>query len=180
MSVTVHVTVDSDCCLPQSPASLIWHIGPALDTDAADRVVGIPPAYKYPRKADVIMDLQADKKVALSVAAADEVGNPRPLPAGETVVYTVDDPSIIALTDNGDGTASAAATGVLGTATVHVEATGPLVASGDLQLVVVVGDAERISIVAGEVTEVTPDDVEPEPEPEPEPTPEPPVVEPTP
>lgn len=114
------------------------------------------------------MDLQADKKVALSVAAADEVGNPVPLPAGEVVVYTVDDPSVIALTDNGDGTASAAAVGVLGSATVHVEGTGPLVASGDLLLVVVAGDAERLEIVAGEVTEVTPDE---EPEPEPEPTP---------
>jgi hypothetical protein len=103
------------------------------------------------------MDLQADKKVALSVTATDEVGNPVPLPAGETVVYTVDDPSIIALTDNGDGTASAAATGTLGTANVHVEATGPLEASGDLQIVVVAGDAERITIEPGAVEEVTPD-----------------------
>jgi hypothetical protein len=114
------------------------------------------------------VDLQADKKVALSVAATDEVGNPVPLPAGEVVVYSVDDPSIINLTDNGDGTASAAATGVLGSATVHVEGTGPLTASGDLLLVVVAGDAERLAVVAGEVTEVTPDG---EPEPEPEPTP---------
>ncbi len=119
------------------------------------------------------MDLQADKKVALSVAATDEVGNPVPLPTGETVVYTVDDPSIIALTDNGDGTASAAATGTLGTANVHVEGSGPLVASGDLQLVVVAGDAERLAIVTGAVEEVTPDEPAPEPEPTPEPAPEP-------
>jgi hypothetical protein len=103
------------------------------------------------------MDLQADKKVALSVAFTDEVGNSVPSPVGETVVYTVDDPSIIALTDNGDGTASAAATGVLGTANVHVEATGPVEATGDLQIVVVAGDAERIEIVPGTVEEVTPD-----------------------
>jgi hypothetical protein len=103
------------------------------------------------------MDLQADKKVALSVEATDEVGNSVPLPAGETVVYTVDDPSIIALTDNGDGTASAAATGTLGTANVHVEATGDLNASGDLQIVVVAGDAERITVVPGAIEEVTPD-----------------------
>lgn len=116
------------------------------------------------------MDLQADKKVALSVEFTDEVGNAVPLPAGETVVYTVDDPSIINLTDNGDGTASAAATGTLGTANVHVEATGPVEASGDLQIVVVAGDADRVTVVPGEVTEVTPDD-EPEPEPEPVPVP---------
>lgn len=105
------------------------------------------------------MDLQADKKVGLSVEFTDEVGNPVTTPAGETVVYTVDDPSIIALTDNGDGTASAAATGVLGTANVHVEATGPLAASGDLQIVVVPGLAERLNVVAGEPEEITPDGV---------------------
>jgi hypothetical protein len=106
---------------------------------------------------DLIMDLQADKKVALSVAFTDEVGNPQSTPAGETIVYTVDDPSIINLTDNGDGTASAAATGTLGTANVHVDATGPLVATGDLQLVVVAGAAERLEVVAGPPEEVTPD-----------------------
>lgn len=124
------------------------------------------------------MDLQADKKVALSVGYTDEVGNPADAPADALVTYTVDDPSIIALTDNGDGTAEAAATGVLGTANVHVEAafTGdggaPVTVSGDLQLVVVAGLAERVTIVAGAPEEVTPDVTpEPEPEPEPEPTP---------
>jgi len=110
------------------------------------------------------MDLQADKKVTLTFRTTDEVGNPVPLPAGETVVFTVDDPTIINLTDNGDGTAEAAATGTLGTATVHAEATGPLPGSGDLQLVVVAGDAERFEIVAGEPTEVT-EDVPPVPVP---------------
>ncbi len=103
------------------------------------------------------MDLQADKKVALSVSYTDEVGNPVPAPATEVVVYTVDDPSIIALTDNGDGTASAAATGTLGTANVHVDATGDVTASGDLQIVVVAGLAERLDVVAGAPEEVTPD-----------------------
>lgn len=105
------------------------------------------------------MDLQADKKVGLSVEFTDEVGNTVPTPTGETVVYTVDDPSIINLTDNGDGTATAAATGVLGTANVHVDATGPLAATGDLQIVVVAGLAERLEVVAGEPEEVTPDGV---------------------
>lgn len=104
------------------------------------------------------MDLQADKKVTLTGGFKDEMGNPVPLPAGETVVYTVDDPSIINLTDNGDGTAVAAAVGVLGTANVHGEATGPVNASGDLQIVVVAGDAERFEITPGEPEEVTPDE----------------------
>lgn len=104
------------------------------------------------------MDLQADKQVPLSVTWTDEVGNPTDAPADAVVVYTVDDPSLINLTDNGDGTAVAAAVGPLGTATVHVEATanGETV-TGDLAIVVVAGLAERINVVAGEPTEVTPD-----------------------
>ena len=157
MGVTVTVTVDG-CCCPPPPPSLVWHIGPPRETEESDRVAGEPPAVPpTPRKADVIVDLQADKKVALSLAFTDEVGNPVTTPAGETVVYTVDDPSIINLTDNGDGTAEAAATGVLGTANVHAEATGPLPGSGDLQLVVVAGDAARFDITAGAPEEVTPD-----------------------
>jgi hypothetical protein len=158
LSVTVTVTVDSCCCpKPPCPPSLVWHIGPTLDSTEEDRVAGPPPESKPPRKADVIMDLQADKKVGLSVEFTDEVGNVVPAPTGETVTYTVDDPSIINLTDNGDGTATAAATGVLGTANVHVDATGSLAASGDLQIVVVAGLAERLNVVAGEPEEVTPD-----------------------
>lgn len=104
------------------------------------------------------MDLQADKKVSLSLAYTDEVGNPADTPASATATYTVDDPAIIALTDNGDGTAVAAATGTLGAANVHVEATfdGKTV-TGDLQIVVVAGLAERVSVVAGEPEEVSPD-----------------------
>lgn len=171
MSITVTVTVDG-CCDRKSCVDLAWHVGAPAETTEADRVAGPPPTDKPLRKADVIVDLQADKKVALSVEFTDEVGNPVPAPAGETIAYTVDDPSIINLTDNGDGTASAAATGVLGTANVHVEATGPLPATGDLQLVVVAGDAERLAVVPGAVEEVTPDEP-PAPEPTPEPAPEP-------
>jgi len=77
---------------------------------------------------------------------------------GTAATYTVDDPTIITLTDNGDGTAEAAATGTLGTANVHVDATADgVTVSGDLQIVVVAGDAERVAIVAGAPEEVTPD-----------------------
>jgi len=167
LSITVTVTVDG-CCDRKTCTNMVWHVGAPVETTEADRVVGPPPTNKPLRKADVIVDLQADKKVALSVEFTDEVGNVVPAPAGETIVYTVDDPSIINLTDNGDGTASAAATGTLGTANVHVDATGPLPATGDLQIVVVAGDAERLAVVPGAVEEVTPDTT---PEPTPEPTP---------
>jgi hypothetical protein len=104
------------------------------------------------------MDLAADQQVTLTGEWTDEVGNPVPTPDGSTVVYSNDNPAVINLTDNGDGTAVAAATGELGTANVHAEATanGETVA-GDLQIVVVAGLAERFNIVAGEPTEVTPD-----------------------
>lgn len=109
------------------------------------------------------MDLMADKKVDLSVGFTDEMGNPTTAPADAATTYTVDDASIINLTDNGDGTASAAATGTLGTANVHVDVAftdsdgNPLNVNGDLNIVVVAGLAERVTIVPGAVTEVTPD-----------------------
>lgn len=62
------------------------------------------------------------------------------------------------VTDYGDGTATAAAVGTLGTATVHVEATADGVTlTGDLAIVVVAGLAKRINVVAGAPVEVTPD-----------------------
>lgn len=104
------------------------------------------------------MDLQADKGVPLSLEWTDELGNVTAAPAGATSAYTVDEPAVIALVDNGDGTATASATGLLGTATVHVEiqADGRTLA-GDLQLVVVAGLAERVTVAAGDPFEVTPD-----------------------
>lgn len=134
-----------------------WRIGVAFDTTAADRIVR-GTAQPSTGKVDLYMDLQADKQVELSVQWTDEVGNPTDALADAVVTFSVDDPAIINLTDNGDGTAVAAAVGTLGTANVHLEATanGETV-TGDLQLVVVAGLAERVNIVAGEPTEVTPD-----------------------
>ena len=137
---------------------LRWHLGVVVDSTPADRIVLGPPYATTPERVDLTMDLQADKKVPLSVTFTDEVGNPTDAPAGAVVVYTVDDPTIIALTDNGDGTAEAAATGLLGTANVHVEASfDGTTLTGDLNIVVVAGLAERIAIVAGAPVEVTPD-----------------------
>jgi hypothetical protein len=136
---------------------IIWHLGPTTDTTAADRTVR-GTAYPSTGKADLTMDLMADQQVPLSIEWTDEVGNPTDAPDDATVVYTVDDPAIINLTDNGDGTAVAAAVGALGTATVHVEATadGDTV-TGDLAIVVVAGLADRLNVVAGEPEEITPD-----------------------
>lgn len=109
------------------------------------------------------MDLRADQQVVLSGGWTDEIGNPVPAPPQFTVVYTVDNPTVIDLTDNNNGTAVAAATGTLGTANVHAVANTPGLPTmtADLQIVVVAGLAERFTIVAGTPTEVTPDEPTP-------------------
>lgn len=153
------------CCQPLN-LKLVWHIGHPVETEESDRVIKGPPYHQSTGRIDAIMDLQADQKVALTGTYTDEVGNPTETPVGAAVTYTVDDPTIINLTDNGDGTAVAAATGTLGTANVHAEATvNSTTLTADLQIVVVAGDAERFAIVAGEPEEVTPDDVPPPPVP---------------
>jgi hypothetical protein len=139
-----------------------WHVGPPRDTIPADRVADPATWDPWPdrpaRKADFIMDLQADKGVPLSLNWTDEMGNATAAPAGASTVYTVDDAGIVALVDNGDGTATASATGELGTANVHVEiAVDGRTLTGDLQIVVVAGDAERVEVAAGDPFEVTPD-----------------------
>ena len=147
--------VRSKCC---GRLKLVWRIGHPVDTDPSDRVINGPPYNQPTGKVDVIVDLQADKKVSLSLEYTDEVGNPTGNPVDAAATYTVDDPTIINLTDNGDGTATAAATGTLGTANVHVDVTvNGTTLSGDLQIVVVAGDAERVAVVAGAPEEVTPD-----------------------
>lgn len=145
------------------PPNVRWRIGRVLDTVIEDRIVqGIP--HPATGKVDLVMDLMSDKKVELSVEWTDEMGNPTTAPSDATVAYTVDDPNVINLTDNGDGTAVAAAVGTLGTANVHVVATvNGTEVTGDLQIVVVAGLGERLNVVAGEPTEVTPDEQPTEP-----------------
>lgn len=136
---------------------IVIRVGAPFDTTAADREIrGV--ATPSTGKAQLIMDLQADKQVPLSIEWTDEMGNPTEAPANAVATWSVDDTSIISFTDNGDGTAVAAAVGTLGTANVHVTVTdGVSTFDGDLQIVVVAGLAERINVVAGEPTEVTPD-----------------------
>lgn len=107
-------------------------------------------------------DVKDDKKVALSVGAYfDEPGNMVPAPVGAVIVWTVDEAGAEfgTLTDNGDGTATLAATGVLGPAQVHVEISAPGIATitGDEMYMFVPGDAARASIATGPEEEVTPD-----------------------
>ena len=137
--------------------NVVWRIGAISNTTPADRIPGPAGPPSQSGRVNIIMDLQADKQVALSIGFTDELGHPVAAPANATTVYTVDDASLINLTDNGDGTAVAAAVGELGSAMVHAEVTGDVNASGDFALTVVEGLAERVNIVPGAVTEVTPD-----------------------
>lgn len=144
------------------PLAFIWRIGPYSDTNPADRTPGTRPQYKTrPRKADLIMDLKADQKASFELAATDEVGNPTEFDG--TIAYTVDDASILSLTDNGDGTGEIAATGTLGTAVLTGTATRAdgRVFTGVAAVQVVAGDAETFDIEFGEPGEVTPDDTTP-------------------
>lgn len=135
-----------------------FHVGAPRATSPEDRVVKGPPYATTTGKVDFIMDLAADMGVPLSLGFTDELKNPVPAPADFTATYTVDDPTIINLTDHADGTAQANAVGTLGTANVHVVASfNGRTVTGDLQLVVVAGLAERVDIVAGPPAEVTPD-----------------------
>lgn len=106
------------------------------------------------RKVDRYMDLLDDQKVACGLQWTDEVGNevpaPDPLPADFAAVYSVSDPSILALTDNGDGTATVASTGTIGSANVHVEVTANgATMTGDDAVNVVTDVASRISLKTG-------------------------------
>lgn len=137
----------------------VWRIGAPRKATTADRHQPVPPPLPRFRGADIEMDLKADQKTTLSIAWRDEVGNPVEAPGDATATFTVDDTGVIALTDAGDGTAEAAATGALGSATVHAEvALNGRVVTGDLLINVIAGDAERFEINASEPTEVTPDE----------------------
>lgn len=104
-------------------------------------------------------DLAADHKFPiLAPTFTDEMGNDVPPPDGATFVYSISDPAVLALTDNGDGTGEVAAVGVLGSSNLHVDATvNGQVFTGDEMINVVAGAAERVAINLGPAEEVTPD-----------------------
>lgn len=136
----------------------VWRIGAPRKATQADRDVVTPPLPRY-QGADTEMDLKADQKTTLSLGWRDEMGNPVDAPGDATATFTVDNSEVIALTDNGDGTAVAAAVGGLGSAIVHAEvALDGRTVTGDLLINVIAGDAERFEVEASEPTEVTPDE----------------------
>lgn len=153
------ITLAISAFVGDPPPVLVWRLGPVGDTVPADRAAGPRPTNTIqPGKVDWIMDLKADQKVPFSIGPHDEIGNLTTFDG--TIAFAVDDPSIVALTDNGDGTGEAAATGALGPAVITATATrnsDGKVFTGAGLVNVVPGDAETFSVDFGTPEEVTPD-----------------------
>lgn len=136
---------------------LLWHVGAPRDSKPEDRVKRgrVQPASG---RRDLSMDLKVDNSVDFSVGFTDEMGNPVPAPADVSVVYSVDDDGVLSLVDNGDGTCVVTPVGPLDSAHLHAEVTaGGKTLTGDAEIMVVAGDAERVALVAGTPVETTPD-----------------------
>lgn len=142
---------------PVRPRS-VFKVGAQTKTVPADRVPSVPQPYS-PRtgKVNRIMNLAADKKVAiLGMVDLDEMGNEIG-PSAEQPSYTTDDVAgeFIVLTDNGDGTGEIAATGRLGVA--QVTATFPDGSTEVEAVNTVPGDQASRGFRFGDPEEVTPD-----------------------
>jgi hypothetical protein len=93
------------------------------------------------------MQLVDNQEVVLTVAAEDSKGEP----VADTITFTVDNADVIALTDNGDGTALCVA-GIPGSATVTAtdSSTPPITATE--AFTVVSGTVSSLVISAGTPT----------------------------
>ncbi|HET9144053.1 hypothetical protein [Actinophytocola sp.] len=137
----------------------VLHVGRHRKATAAERDSSTTPRTATPGKVDHHMDLMADQGFdLLAPTFTDEMGNATDAPADYASEFSVSDTSILAVTDNGDGTAFVAATGTLGQAVLTATYTfdGRTV-SGDELVTVVAGLAERVTLNFGEPREVTPD-----------------------
>lgn len=100
--------------------------------------------------------LKDNQQVTFSVTGKDAAGNDAPLTG--TPVYAVDDPSVLALTDNGDGSGSVAAQGKVGTGTLSVtdgETNGKQFI-GSVAIDVIAGDVASVAVSLGAPTDVAP------------------------
>lgn len=99
----------------------------------------------------VAFQLRDSEQVTLTVEALDSEGNP----AAATTTWSSSDETIVAVTDNGDGSALVVASpgaGGLGSATVTADVTDTSdgdVHTGTFDVEVVAGDAVTVNIVAG-------------------------------
>jgi hypothetical protein len=144
-----------------SDVKLVWVIGPVGKATAGDRQSAGPrPQYlQPPGKVDLYMNLKADQKAAFSLRGKDEMGNDADM-AGATLTFTVDDPSVATVTDNGDGTGEVAAVGPLGSTILNASGSLPSgqALSGTVAIDVIAGDVASVEFAFEEPEEVTPDE----------------------
>lgn len=137
----------------------VLHVGRHRKATAAERG-STTQRTTTPGKVDHHMDLLADQGFdLLAPTFTDEMGNTTEAPAEYDTEVTVSDPTVLAVTQNEDGTAFVAATGTLGQSTVTASYTwdGRTV-TGDELVTVVAGLAERVTLNLSEPREATPDE----------------------
>jgi hypothetical protein len=114
------------------------------------------PARRYHPYLGDAMLLRDDQQVTLSVSPVDQAGNAVPVDSIGPITFSVDDNSVLTLTDNGDGTALVVTTGTLGTAVITAandhDDDGTIDYQGSLAFDVVNGEVAGISVTAGEPT----------------------------
>lgn len=173
MQVTVKVDCCDTSCQPSPQLRLVPHFGAPRSTTAEQRTIRGTAHHFEHRRVGAIMDLQVDKELPiLEPTFTDEENNPVPAPADFVQTVTSDNPEAVLITTADDGLLVARAAGNLsddgagggvGPANIHAVATwtdadgGTHTATGDVQLVAVAGNAERIAINFGAPREITPD-----------------------
>ncbi len=126
---------------------LRWRIGPVREKreQGIGADVSAHSHHHHKKEALVAFELGDNQEVDLAVQETDTAGN---AVAAEGVTFASSDESVVAVTDNGDGTALASATGTLGSATVTVtDADDNL--SGTLDISVVTEAASAILVQPG-------------------------------
>lgn len=141
----------------------ILNIGAPQKVTPEDRIPsGIPAKPADLRKVHVMATLHADKKATFSIGEVlDEEGNVTTFDG--TYSYAADNPSLVNVTDNGDGTAVVAAVGGAGNVGVALLTVTGTPTSGGATIEhveainVVAGDAATFNVTMGPEEEVTPD-----------------------
>lgn len=105
---------------------------------------------------NVMTTLNSVQKVTLGpVTAADLKGNPAPI---ENLVFSTNEPAILSLVDNGDGTATVSSVGPVGTAQVRVDADahigeGEKALTATLDFEVIAAEGATLTVPVGAVEE---------------------------
>jgi hypothetical protein len=141
--------------------TFIFHLGVDVDSAPADRIPATTSMPAPTGKVAVIVDLHADKKKLVTAVPGDEFDNPTTF-AG-TMTYVGDNPALLNVVDNGDGSAefvSVGGTGNLGAANVTFTATPDSGTTPVVRVIavnIIAGDAESFTFTEGPEEEVTPD-----------------------